>query len=293
MEKIVVKKDNQIVVRFDGFSDLGDHIRGKGNGSSESKFRSSFHRSTKNLSEAITQTVQGWDEPFSRIETIRENVRQRLGYIDTRVLRFDNAIDGQYLDVDSYLAGDPYCTLQVYEDTFKRTNRFVRILVDGSYSWMVKPEDIEIRGGAIVALCDALNVCGYTTEVWVACNQSSSNYKNRGSLLSVLVPVQLQGTPWDIRSASFPLANGDHLRRSVFAVMENLTEKEREVFGVGGNYGIPNRSTKGSLADLHCGGADLICTNDSGEIDHIVRDPIKWVLTQCKNLGVISEEESI
>lgn len=289
MEKIVVKPDNQIVVRFDGFSDLGDHVRGKGNGSSDKPYSKTFHRSTKNLSEAVRQTVDGWDEAFDRIDSIRENVRQRLGYIDTRVLRFENAIDGQYLDVDSYLAGEPYCTLQVYDESSRRAQRFVRILVDTSYSWMVKPEDIETRGGAIVALCDALNVCGYTTEVWTACNQGGSG----GALLSVLTPVQLQNTPWDVRSASFPLANGDHLRRNVFAVMENLTETERRVFGVGGGYGMPTRSTKGSLADLYCGGADLICTNDAGLIDTIVRDPIKWVLSQCQNLGIISQEELV
>jgi hypothetical protein len=290
MEKIVVEKNNKIVVRFDGFSDLGDHIRGKTGEDSDSKFNRSFHRSTKNLAEAVTQTVEGWDEAFDRIDAIRENVRQRLGHIDTRVLRFENALDGQYLDVDSYLAGEPYCTLQVCEDTSRRAQRFVRILVDVAYSAMVDPKDIETRGGAIVALCDALNVCGYTTEVWAVANIRGND---SDSELSVLLPVQLQNSPWDVRSASFPLANGDHLRRNVFAVMENLTSQERNTFGVGYSYGYPKASKKGSLSDQHCGGADVICSNDTGSISEIVRDPIKWVLSQCKNLGVISQEELV
>lgn len=289
MDKIVVKDNQQIVVRFDGFSDLGDHIRGKSGGDSDNKFSKTFHRSTKNLNEAVDQTVNGWDEAFDRIDSIRENVRQRLGHIDTRVLRFENAIDGQYLDVDSYLAGEPYCTLQVYDESARRAQKFVRVLVDVAYSARVRPEDIETRGGAVVALCDALNVCGYTTEVWAVANIRGDN----NAELAVLVPVQLQNTPWDVRSASFPLANGDHLRRNVFAVMENLSGAERRTFGVGYTYGYPKASTKGSLSDTYCGGADVICSNDIGAIDAIVKDPIKWVLSQCQNLGVISQDELV
>jgi hypothetical protein len=290
MQKIVKEKDRKIVVRFDGFNDLGDYVRGKGNGSSDRKFDRTFHRSTKNLADAVTQTVSGWDEPFERIESIRENVRERIGYIDTKVMRFDNAMYGQFLDADTYMTGDPNCMLQVFEDDSKRAQRFVRILVDTSYSSYVSPKDIETRGGAIVALCDALNTCGYSTEVWAAAN--IRGYEN-GAVLAILVPVQLQNSPWDVRSASFPLANGDHLRRNVFAVMEQLSPAERKVFDVGGGYGIPLPSSKGGLSDLYCGGADIICTNDMGEIKHITKDPVKWVLNQCKNLGVISQDEAI
>jgi hypothetical protein len=292
MQKIVKEKDRKIVVRFDGFNDLGDHVRGKGNGSSDKKFDRAFHRSTKNLAEAVAQTVSGWDEPFDRIESIRENVRERIGYIDTKVMRFDNAMYGQFLDVDTYMTGDPNCMLQVFEDESKRAQRFVRILVDTSYSSGVPPKEIETRGGAIVALCDALNTCGYSTEVWAVAN--IKGYES-GSELAILVPVQLQNAPWDVRSASFPLANGDHLRRNVFAVMEQLSPAERKVFDVGdnGNYGYPLPSRKGGLSDLYCGGADIICTNDIGDLRHITSDPVKWVLNQCKNLGVISQDETI
>jgi hypothetical protein len=180
--------------------------------------------------------------------------------------------------------------LQAYEDTSKRADRFVRVLVDTSVSWTISPDDIATRGGAVVALCDVLNLCGYSTEVWATSVVSGSQ---SSSLLSVLVPIQHHGSPWDIRSASFPLTNGDFLRRVMFAVYEGLDESERKCFGInnGGGYGTPRRSELGSMADVHCGGADIIVPSDAGSISQIVRDPVAWVLGQCKNVGVLNDEE--
>lgn len=294
MKKHVIKKNTQIVYKFDGFRDLANHATKVANrdGASCRTGDRSFY-TTKNLTEAVSQLVDGWDGPTAQVGTIREHIRQRFGTIDTAVYKFDNAYNGQYLDADTYLSGDPACFLQAYEDTEKRTNKFVRILVDTTYSAMVKPSDIAKRGAAIVALADALNLCGYTTEVWaVSTNGGSYAGGNGPKQLAVMVPVQGVGEPWDVRSALFPLANGDFLRRLVFAVMEGMTDEERTNFGVGGGYGSVITIKRGDLADEHCGGADIICTTHEGDIKDIVKDPIAWVLRQCKNLGVITEEEA-
>jgi hypothetical protein len=294
MKKHVIKKDSQIVYKFDGFRDLADHAtkHRDRDGASSRGGRDNFY-TTRSITEATALLVDGWDGPQAEVERIRDTVRQRFGNIDTAVWKFENGYAGQYLDVDTYLSGDPACFLNAHEDTEKRPQKFVRILVDTTYSANVPPKDIQIRGGAIIALADALNLCGYTTEVWAVSTNGGSFYgRGKGHELAVLVPVQGVGEPWDVRSASFPLANGDFLRRLVFAVMESMTESERSTFGVGAGYGSVVECRKGSLADLHCGGADIICTVHEGAIKDITKDPIKWVLTQCKNLGVISEEEA-
>jgi len=294
MEKITAGK-NKIVYKFTGFRDLADHatkVRKTDLASSRKRegWCKDFY-TTNNFGSATNLMVDGWDGPLQQIDTIRDGVRQRIGTIDTATFRFDHAYTGGYLDVDSYLAGDPACMLQAYEDTTKRSQKFVRILVDTTYSASVQARDIQVRGAAIVALCDTLNLCGYTTEVWaVSCNGGEYSRKG-GSELAVMIPVQGVGEPWDVRSAFFPLAHGDFLRRIVFGVMEGMTASEREAFGVGAGYGTVTKCTKGSLADVHCGGADVICESQVGSIDAIVKDPIKWVLNQCKNLGVLTDSE--
>ena len=295
MEKITIKKNSKIVYKADGYRDLADHATKhrdpKGSSSKpKSGYNADFY-ATKSFGDASHLMVDGWDGPLAKITQIREAVRQRIGSVDAQVFRFDNNYVGGYLDVDTYLSGDPACMLQAYEHPDKRKTKFVRILVDTTFSAIVDAKDIQTRGAAIVALCDTLNLCGYTTEVWaVSCNGGEYSRKG-GSELAVMIPVQGVGEPWDVRSAFFPLAHGDFLRRIVFGVMEGMTASEREAFGVGAGYGTVTKCTKGSLADVHCGGADVICESQVGSIDAIVKDPIKWVLNQCKNLGVLTDSE--
>ena len=294
MEKITIKKNSKIVYKADGYRDLADHATkhrdAKGASSKpKSGYYSDFY-ATKSFGDASHLMVDGWDGPLAKITQIRESVRQRIGSVDTQVFRFDNNYVGGYLDVDTYLSGDPACMLQAYEHPDKRKTKFVRILVDTTFSAFVDAKDIQTRGAAVVALCDTLNLCGYTTEVWACMQNGGQDGRNE---LTVLLPVQRVGEPWDVRSAFFPLAHGDYLRRVMFGVMESMTKDEREVFGAhdGRGYGQVIGTKKGDQADLHCGGADVIVSSQRGDIDKIVADPIKWVLSQCKNLGVLGEDE--
>lgn len=294
MEKIIVKPNEKIVYKFTGFRDLADHATKKRKiDEASSRKREGYYKefyATKDFGSATNLMVDGWDGPLQEIDRIRDGVRQRVGSIDTQTWKFDHAYTGSYLDVDTYLSGDPACMLRAYEDTTKRADKFVRVLVDCTYSASVPAKHIQMRGAAIVALCDTLNLCGYTTEVWaVSCNAGNGSRNE----LAVMIPVQGVGEPWDVRSAFFPLAHGDFLRRIVFGVMEGMTEKERNAFGVPYGYGQVMQCKKGSLADLHCGGADVICESQIGSIDSIVKNPIKWVLSQCKNLGILNDEEIV
>lgn len=293
-----MKKHNigkNVVVKFDGYRDMASHCdANRDTSASSSKTGNDSYYGTKTFDEARNLFVDGWDGPLQTIDTIRERVRERMGTIDTQVLKFDvdpYGVSG--IDVGLWGAGDPNCFYQFYEDPEKRATKFVRVLVDTSVSWTVPTEHIKIRGAAIVALCDALNLCGYTTEVWAVSHLSSFGGRGAKATLSTLFPVQEVGQPWDVRSAMFAIAHPSFLRRMVFATMESLTDDERDRFGArdGSGYGIPLASETGSLPDVHCGGADIICQSSHGSIDTIVRDPVKWVLSQCKNMGVLTDAQ--
>lgn len=163
----------------------------------------------------------------------------------------------------------------------------MRVVVDVGFSALVPARDIQTRGGAVVGLCDALNVAGFSTEVWAVSHLRSSSDTKR--TLGIMVPIQRHGQPWDIDSASFPLANGDYLRRLIFGAMEGLEESERQVFGVGSGYGRPMPTTKGDSVDRAVGGADIIVDNSEGNIASITRDPIGWIMSRLENVGALEE----
>jgi hypothetical protein len=291
MLRIQVKPATSVVFRADGFSDMAEYANaGRDRNLSSSKGDDGWS-GTSSFDQAKGLMVSGWSEPLDRIESIRDQVRQRVGLIDGNQFQFDHAPYGTRLDVSAYSIGSPLALLQAYEQPDRRKTRFVRLLVDTSVSWSVSKEDIQIRGAAIVALCDALNTLGYSTEVWATSSIASEMRKDAPKFVA-LVPVQGVGEPWDVRSAMFPLAHASFLRRIVFGMMESLDEAGRKRFGVGSGYGYPSPSSKGSLADVHCGGADIICQSEPGSIRTIVSNPVRWVLEQCKNLGVISSEEA-
>lgn len=290
MELQVTKKDTRFVYKFTGYRDLVETAKAHARSHESSHQSDAKWAGTKNFTEAGKLCVNGWDFGTEKLDTIRDAVRQRVGSIDLATIKFDNALVGQYLDVDSFASGDPYCMLNAYEEPDKRSEKFVRILVDATYSANVPAGDIIIRGSAIVALCDTLNLAGYTTEVWAL---SMNTGRGGGNELAILVPVQELGAPWDIRSAMFPLAHPSFLRRLVFGIMEGMSETARQNFGVPYGYGCVATAAKGCLADVAVGGADIICASQQGDIKNIVKDPVAWVLGQCKNLGVISETELV
>jgi hypothetical protein len=297
MELQVVEAGRKLVYKFSGYRDMVAHAESVAGKDDSSHTGEQKWAGTRSFAEAGKLCVDGWDFGTEKLDGIRDAVRQRVGSLELATIKFDNALVGQYLDVDSFLGGDPYCMLNAYEEPDKRSEKFVRILVDTTYSASVSADDIIVRGSAIVALCDTLNLAGYTTEVWALSMNGGSSWAgdSRPKELAVLVPVQELGAPWDIRSAMFPLAHPSFLRRLVFGVMEGMTPKARENFGVkrGGGYGTVTNAKKGCLADTAIGGADIICASQVGDIRNIVADPVAWVLAQCQNLGVITEAELV
>lgn len=295
MEKVVVTANSRIAYKFDGYSDMATYVREnhKPNESSTTS-STSWCGGVATVSDACDTMVAGYDDVLPVIASVRDRVRERMGAVDTSIFTFDSAVYGTRLDVGSYLADSPNCFLQFEEDMDKRSTKFVRILVDTTFSAMVKAEDIKTRGAAVVALCDTLNLCGYTTEVWAVSTNGGTWGTGGKHELAVMLPVQRAGEPWDVRSAMFPLAHPGFLRRLVFGVMESMTAGERKAFGVpNAGYGSVISCRKGSLADEQCGGADIICSTNEGEIKDITRDPVKWVLTQCRNLGAITDSEVV
>lgn len=283
----------------DSFRDLADcssRSRRSNESSSESKSRYGGEFYTEDSFEsALDKFVRGDSSAGDHIEKLREQVRAQLGDLDVAAFRFEHSLEGRFLDVGAFVAGEPEYMLAALEDVERRRERFVRIVVDTTFTSDVPREKILTRGGAIVALCDALNLAGYSTEVHAVISISPSGFGRAGSTrrsLGLVCPVQTRGETWDTRSAAFPLSNGDYLRRVMFGIMEGLPQSERDEWNVPAGYGTVRSVTQGDYIDLAVGGADIILPSNQGSIDHIVRDPFKWIMGQCQALGVITSVPS-
>jgi hypothetical protein len=275
------KIGKDIVFKFDGFSDLGTSATLGANPEFASvRGEPKWCGGTKTVAEATGLLVDGWSKPTEEIARITERVREQVGEVVAPIIQFYNGTVGTRLDVGLFTAGDPNCFYSFYEEEGRRAERFVRVIVDNAFSSNVNADDIVTRGGAIIALCDALALSGYSTEVWVTVAVSG-----RDGSLYTLVPVQVAGQPWDTRSAIFPLAHPAFLRRLHFALVEGGGTDIVKRFGDPVSYGSPKGICKGDTVDTLVGGADILLSGQSGSISDIVRDPAKWVLGQLEKCG--------
>jgi hypothetical protein len=275
------KIGKDIVFKFDGFSDLGANATLGANPEFASTTSApKWCGGTKTVAEATGLLVDGWSKPTEEIARITERVREQVGEVVAPIIQFSNGTVGTRLDVGLFTAGDPNCFYSFFEEEGRRNERFVRVIVDNAFSSGVNPDDIVTRGGAIIALCDALALSGYSTEVWVTVAVSG-----RDGSLYTLVPVQVAGQPWDTRSAIFPLAHPAFLRRLHFALVEGGGTDIVRRFGDPVNYGSPKGIRKGDTVDTLVGGGDILLSGQSGSISDVVRDPAKWVLSQLEKCG--------
>jgi hypothetical protein len=285
-------KGNVLAVA-DSFTDLVDHAtRGRDETLASSRPRRSHDvfYSCESFDAAAQAFLFGEDAPSLAIDALRDDVRRRIGNLDVADFRFEHDIVGRYLDVSTFLSGGTHFMLNPVEDTTRRRERFIRILVDVTYWNGVRNSDIVTRGGAIIALCDVLNYAGFTTEVFAGVSIKTRDKPLRR--FGLVCPIQVRGSSWDTRSAAFPLANGDYLRRMTFAVMESLTQDERATFNVGGGYGLVEPIRKDDAIDTDIGGADIIVDSSRGSISEVVNDPYAWIMSKCKNVGAIRADET-
>lgn len=283
MRRSKIGKD--IVVSLDGFSDLATYASKCADATKSSQTGDvKWCGGTTSVEDAGDLMIRGWDKPADEIATITGRVRDQVGEIVAPIIQFYNGAVGTRLDVGLWSAGDPNCFYTFFEEEGRRSERFVRILVDGAFSSGVKPEDIVTRGGAVIALCDALNLQGYSTEVWCAVAVGSELGRASDKFFTA-IPVQTAGQPWDVRSAIFPLSHPSFLRRLHFAIVEGEDSATQRKFGTGNNYGYPTGVSKGDTLDTFVGGADIILSGQVGNIKDIVADPSKWVIDQLRKCG--------
>jgi hypothetical protein len=159
--------------------------------------------------------------------------------------------------------------------TGPRFSRTCRTIANIVASAGVSPQVIMIRGAAICALVEALEMSGRRAEVIMACG-----VRNGANTYSITVPVKEPDQPLDMDRLAFMLCHPAVLRRFVFSLMETESATVRRELSVPGCYGhAADTDTEG---DVVVGRADW-----SNPAWRSVEGAREWVLNALREQGVM------
>lgn len=243
---------------------------------------------TETYADAIALARTGWREMRPNVDRILTDVdaKVRTMVLDRPATRFD--VTGAYVDVATYLTGEPECMVEIIEEPTPVHGRVARLLVQGSASWSVDAEMIQARGAAVCALADALARSGIYLEVWVEFTITHKLKGRQTKATTDATAVRIKGAsdPLDIDLLMFPLGHPSMFRRLIFDVWErSMTPAQRKRYAVGGDtedhYGIPTGSVLGESI-----GADIQLKNAPTRSSPECNDPARWVTTVCEQFGI-------
>ena len=273
-------KTNGRTVRMEEFGSFGEYInRAKDNQnpmSSNKDDRDGWSK-TASLLEACSLAYNGWSEIRPDVDRLLNSLMERLDarFGDRYVTKYD--VQGSFVDVGAFLQGVPECMVEFESEPAAAMGRVVRIVVAGTASSDIDPDDILRRGTAVVALIDCLHKMGLGVELWWDSTITGSDHNNH----CTAVRLHDSAEPMDIDSIMFAVAHPSMLRRLTFSVQEQSETAEKQNARPYGGYGRPT--------DM---GSPLFSTFDvkverlqSGRGD-IVQDPLGWVMSTVQGLGL-------
>lgn len=242
---------------------------------------------TATYEDAIALARTGWSAMRPNVDSILTDIdaKVRTMVLDRPATKFD--VTGAYVDVATYLTGDPECMIEIIEEPTPVHGRVARILIQGTASWSVDAEMIQARGAAVCALADALARSGIYLEVW---QEFTVRGKVRGNQKettdATAVCLKRASDPLDIDLLMFPLGHPAMFRRLIFDVWErSMTPAQRKRYAVGGDtdnfYGYPHANVLGESI-----GADIELKMAPSPGSPECNDPAKWVASICEQFGI-------
>lgn len=204
-----------------------------------SKQRTRF-TGTKSYKQAFDLAEKGW----ANRKTVSQ-IADQLNVTSTAQIKQSTttmAVAGSYVDIGTYMSGDPNCMVEFEEQDAPKT---VRIGFNISTSAHADETTFNLRGAIVLAMLSKLAESGYSTEIIVyeACHSGGSDHCDA----FVLKPSDRY---MDEDAISFWCSHPSALRRLMFRMNECNHSEICKRFGFdGGGYGQPNDLSENWLAD--------------------------------------------
>lgn len=213
---------------------------------------------TRDFGEALDLARKGWQEKRGDVAHLRGRVKAdpMIGNLWDDFQPYPTTyhdVAGAFPDVAAFLSGDPNNMIEFGEREEPRSGRVVRIVVDGCYSAGTPTDVVVKRGAVVVALCELLEMLGFSTEIRLEDRrQSWGGGRGKAVTLANIVTVKTAAMPLDVDALMFALAHPSNLRRLGFRANEWEHPAIREAFGFeGGGYGRPVKPVTGKEWDAH------------------------------------------
>ena len=168
-----------------------------------------------NYDEALTMARNGghWPAGAEQLQSVSiQNAASTLA--DMIAPEIINDVTGGAVDIGAYLSDDPECFLRV-DDEQEQVRPLVRIAVELAVAGRIPAVDAMNRGRAVLAMVEALELQGYSTEL------VGTFITYQGHIRYECHTVCKQaGEPWNPSAVAFMLAHPAFSRRLGFRMVE-------------------------------------------------------------------------
>lgn len=221
----------------------------------------------------------GWPDGSKKVKKLADSFISSVG--SKMILpEFSPAVTGEFFDVASVLSGEPECWLERSESEQEITGagKIYSLVADMCCSSTVDASALELRGAALIAIAQLLELAGHQTEITAFVD--GIRYGCDG--LRVRITVKHAGQPFDIDRLALLLAHPAGFRRIGFRLLEEFaTDKQRDDIGIrsGGGYGSVCATTPEG---------DVFSPSmvNAGPFAHIGTTE-QWIESELKKLGVM------
>lgn len=217
----------------------------------------------------------GWNEGSKKVVELSAQLGIE-NLVDQTQTILEPDFSGSILDVGEYINGNPEHFLEYTESEVPK--QVVKICVPLTISGGENAQSLINRGVAMLALIDAIELTGVSTEVWM---NVYIGIRGDGNLLTEL-KVKSSDEPFDVDKLACIIAHPAFFRRVYFSFVENMNEEIVNNIVNGGGYGYPESYISEDYDILPPYSPDLFRTKE---------DSLRWITQQCKKVGIKLSEE--
>lgn len=238
---------------------------------------------TRTLDEAITLARDGWDEGLEFIHKRSIEITEAIvNKLSVPEIVYD--VTGDDLDIGRYVTGDPEDFMSIVPAEIEEEPKVIHLVANIVASWNVSRETMLARGAAVVSMVEALEMHGKRVIIDCVASVGTRSGVYTNDRLETFIRIKEADAPIQLADLAFTLAHASMFRRLVFRAWEMLPGDVRNLFGIGGQYGVVRQvADKESQGDVYVGS---LTNNWAPE------DAERWVLQQLAVQGLhIKDEE--
>ncbi|SHT26298.1 MULTISPECIES: DUF7192 family protein [Mycobacteroides] len=221
---------------FDSLTDYIDHNTKRDYRSADMASRGKdFFGGAQNLSHALEMARTGLQREGIEAMAIAagqlKDIESQLNY---QAFSSEWHVSGTDVDVALYLAGEPECMIDYRMEDMERPERVVTLVIGTNVPWHVSAKAIKLRGQKIVALIEAIEATGSTTEIWA---DRTSNAMGGSKTSRTSVRIKAPGDFYDSGSVMFAFTHAAFNRVLSWNADHSLPKEWHDAVGVGSFYG--------------------------------------------------------